>query len=367
MQPAAVPEILKLSRRKINAIIHDAEKSARAVNLVYVSDEQPGIKRIKKGKGFTYLLDNKKVTDEAQLQRIKKLVIPPAWQEVWICTFENGHLQATGIDARRRKQYKYHSLWNMLRNHTKFHRMVDFGKTLPAMRLQLEKDLALPGLPPEKILAAIVSLMERTSIRVGNSEYEKLYGSFGLTTLKDKHVTFDGANVRFQFRGKKGIQHNISIKSRRLAKIVKQCRDIPGKELFQYIDESGKRHEVDSGMVNDYIKKISGKDFTAKDFRTWAGTVHALMAFKCIGCGETQTEIKKKIVEALDMVSAHLGNTRTVCKKYYVHPLLISLFETKNIEKYFRELEAIEVDDNKAELTAEEKVVIKILENESLA
>lgn len=354
-------EITKIPKRKIKSIIKDSLKAAEAINLIYVNDTHPGITRLKKGKEFEYVSQDDKINDEEELKRIKSLVIPPAWENVWICALANGHLQVTGLDAKNRKQYKYHPLWNALRNHTKYYRLLEFGKALPQIRLQLEKDLSLPGLPVEKVLAAVVSLMERTNIRVGNNLYEKLYGSFGLTTLKDKHVKINGTQMRFAFKGKKGIDHDINIKSRRLAAIVKQCRDIPGKELFQYYDETGNKHPIDSGIVNNYIKNISGGDFTAKDFRTWAGTVNALMAFKELGNADTQTAAKKKIVEALDMVAKQLGNTRTVCKKYYVHPLIISLYESKTLDKYFAELETIEIDDNKSGLTAEEKVVMKIL------
>jgi DNA topoisomerase-1 len=231
------------------------------------------------------------------------------------------------------------------------------------MRLHIEKDISLPGLPLDKVLATVVSLMERTNIRVGNYFYEKLYGSFGLTTFKDKHVQINGTEMRFSFKGKKGVSHDISIKSKKLANIVKSCRDIPGKELFQYYTQDGDRKVIDSGLVNEYIKRISGSDFSAKDFRTWAGTVQALLAFLELGFGESQNESKKKIVAALDMVSKHLGNTRTVCKKYYVHPIIISLYEDRSLEKYTNELNAIEVDDNKTGLTGEEKVLMKILES----
>jgi DNA topoisomerase I len=357
-------DVLQLPRKKIKSIIANPVKTAEAVDLVYVSDTEPGITRKKKGDGFVFMYGEKPVKDEDTLARIKKLVIPPAWENVWVCTRENGHLQATGIDVLKRKQYRYHSLWNLLRNQTKFYRMYEFGKVLPNIRLHLEKDLALPGLPQRKVLAAIVSLMERTNIRVGNNMYEKLYGSFGLTTLKDKHVDIKGANLNFSFKGKKGVYHNIDIKSKRLAKIVKDCQDIPGKELFQYISEDGSRHCVDSGMVNNYIHEISGGDFTAKDFRTWAGTVHALMAIKELDFTEEVTAIqsKKNVVEVLDKVAKHLGNTRTVCKKYYVHPLIIELYENRSISKYFKQLEKMEINDNKASLTPEEQVIMKILE-----
>lgn len=355
-------EIIRLPRKKVESILHDPAKSAQAIHLVYVTDNQPGIIRVKTGKTFSYIQNKKPVKDKAALQRIKKLVIPPAWENVWICMLENGHLQATGIDVKKRKQYKYHPLWNTLRNHTKFYRLHEFGKVLPSIRLQLEKDLSLPGLPYEKVMAAVVSLLERTNIRVGNNAYEKLYGSYGLSTMKDKHVKIDGASIRFSFKGKKGIHHDVDIRNKRLARIVKACKDIPGQELFQYYNEKGERHSIDSGMINDYIKKLSGGDFTAKDFRTWAGTVQAILAFKELGFFDTVTEAKRKIVEALDKVSRQLGNTRTVCKKYYVHPIVISLYESNSLKKYLDELDKIEMDDNVAGLTAEERIVMKILE-----
>ncbi len=357
-----IEKILRLPKKTIRAIVHDAEKAAKVISLVYVTDNSDGIGRKKRGKSFTYLLHKQPVKDKDMLQRIKSLAIPPAWNKVWICALDNGHLQATGFDALQRKQYRYHPLWNALRNQTKFYRLHDFGKALPCMRLQLEKDLSQPGLPPAKVLAAAVSLMERTNIRVGNNLYEKLYGSFGISTLKDKHVNINGEKLRFSFRGKKGIHHDISIRSKRLAAIVKKCQDIPGKELFQYYDDEGNHKCIDSGMINNYIKDISGGDFTAKDFRTWAGTVQALLAFKELGFFDTETDTRKKIVEALDMVAKQLGNTRNVCKKYYVHPLVISLYESRNLQQYLSDLEKIEVDDNKAGLTPEEQVLMRILE-----
>jgi DNA topoisomerase-1 len=230
------------------------------------------------------------------------------------------------------------------------------------MRLKIEKDLSLPGLPLNKVLATVVSIMERTNIRVGNSSYEKIYGSYGITTMKDKHVKVAGNSIQFSFKGKKGVYHDISIKSKRLAAIVKKCQDIPGKELFQYY-EDGQRKDVDSGIVNEYIKNISGGDFTAKDLRTWSGTVQALLAFKELGFSETQTETKRNIVSALDIVSNLLGNTRTVCKKYYVHPMVISLYETKTLEKYLAQLDKLEEDDDKSGLTKEERLLMNILKS----
>ncbi len=357
---------INLSQVKISTLLKDVVKTAEAVNLVYVKDAEPGIKRIKKGKSFHYILKDKKLSDKQELERIKKLVIPPAWKDVWICVRENGHLQATGLDVKERKQYRYHPLWNSFRNQTKFYRLYEFGSNLPRMRMQLEKDLSLPGLPLEKVLALVVSLMEETHIRIGNDQYEKLYGSYGLTTLKDKHVKFSGNTVNFTFKGKKGIHHSISLKNKRLALLVKKCRDIPGKELFQFYDDKNEHHSIDSGMVNEYIKKISGKDFSAKDFRTWSGSIHALLAFKKLGCCETQDQTKRNVIEALDIVSKQLGNTRTVCKKYYVHPVIVSLYETRDIEKYFKELEANREVAGRSKLQSHEKALMKILEKESL-
>lgn len=360
--------IASLTPSKIVKIMKDPVKSAKAVQLIYTSDQEfEGISRKKSGKKFVYFLGDEKIKDKAEIERINHLAIPPAWENVWICSLQNGHLQATGLDAKQRKQYRYHPLWNALRNHTKFFRMLRFGEALPQIRLQLEKDLSRKDLDKTKVLAVVVSLMERTNIRIGNSVYEKLYGSFGLTTLKDKHVDIKGKKVHFSFKGKKGIYHDIDLSNKKLAKAVKNCKDIPGKELFQYYDEEGKRHAIDSGMVNDYVKEISGEDFTAKDFRTWSGTVNALIAFKEIGAAESDKEYKSKVKEALDIVASHLGNTGNVCKKYYVHPLVINLYENNSIKKYLDELDAIEVDDGKAGLTKEEIVVMKILENEKIS
>lgn len=367
MENSDLEIISHLKPSKIVKIMKDPVASAKAVHLIYTSDaETAGITRKKTGKKYSYYRNGEKIKDKEEIIRINKLVIPPAWENVWICALDNGHLQATGFDVKKRKQYRYHPLWSALRNHTKFYRMLQFGYALPDIRLQVEKDLALRNFEKRKILALIVSLMQRTNIRIGNNAYEKLYGSFGLTTLKEKHVKVQGQKISFHFKGKKGVMHDIDLKSKRLSKLIQKCKDIPGKELFQYIDDEGNRHTVDSGMVNDYIKEISGEDFTAKDFRTWSGTVSALIAFKEIGYAETHTEYKKKVKEALEIVASHLGNTSTVCRKYYVHPLVINLYENNTIKKYLDELEQIEENDGKAGLTHEEKLVLKILENEKM-
>lgn len=350
-----------ITSKQLRAIANNPEKCVKAANLIYVSDTQPGIKRVKKGKGFLYIYEGEKLTDSEELERIKKIVIPPAWKNVWICSINNGHIQATGYDALKRKQYRYHSLWNEIRNHTKFSRLLSFGEKLPQLRLQLEQDLAIKNLCEEKVLAAVISLMERTYIRIGSAEYEKLYGSYGLTTLKDQHVKINGDSLTFTFKGKKGIMHNISLRNKKLARIVKQCRDIPGKELFQYYDDEGARHSIDSGSVNRYIHRITGDDFTAKDFRTWAGTLNALHAFQQVGDANTESERKRKLVEVLEYVSKKLGNTRTVCKKYYVHPMIIDLYENNSLRKYLDELNTIEKNDNLAGWTSDERILLKIL------
>ena len=353
---------LALSHKELLQTDRDHEKAASAAHLVYVSDRLPGIFRHKKGKGYSYVFGNTVIRDPRQLDRIRKLAIPPSWTQVWICADDKGHIQATGLDLRGRKQYRYHPLWNSLRNETKFHRLYEFGKVLPLLRSRIEEDLRSRGLTQEKVLATVISLMERTFIRVGNYEYEKANGSYGLTTLKNKHVSIAGDKLVFSFTGKKGIHHDISLRNKRLARIVSQCHDIPGKELFQYYTEDGGRHPVDSGMVNTYIREATRQDFSAKDFRTWAGSLHALQAFRGIGEALTAVEMKKNINAVLDSVSCKLGNTRTVCRKYYVHPGLIQLYEENKLVKYLHELDTLEeAPEEHAGLTAEEKVLMKIL------
>jgi DNA topoisomerase-1 len=354
-------KVIELSHKEFLKIDRDYNKAAKVADLVYVNDKEPGINRLKKGKGFVYIYDEKPLKQKEEIERIRKLAIPPAWTNVWICRNSHGHIQATGFDIRGRKQYRYHSMWNVLRNETKFHRLYEFGKALPSIRLKLEEDLAKKELTEDKVLATVVSLMERTSIRIGNEEYEKTNGSYGLTTLKDNHVKIEGDNIVFSFKGKKGIEHKIPLKNKRLARMVKQCRDIPGKELFQYYDAEGNRKSIDSGMVNRYIKDAAGGDFTAKDFRTWSGTLNIIRAFRSIGEAETDSDCKKNVISALDEVSKQLGNTRTVCKKYYVHPGVIKLYEDKSLLKYLDELDKIEHPDDLAGLASEERVLMKIL------
>jgi len=351
---------LRMTKAKKLKLAKDPVATAKAIQLVYVTSKDEGIERAGVGKGFKYLFRNKIIKDKSTLKRIRSLVIPPAWKNVWICRIAEGHLQATGLDVKKRKQYRYHPLWNELRNKTKFYRLPELGKLLPTIRKQLDTDLALPGLPKEKVLAAVVSLMEKTGIRIGNEFYEKLYGSFGLTTFKDKHAEIKGSQLKFCFRGKKGVEHTVSLKSRKLAKIVQNCRDIPGKELFQYIDEEGNRKSIDSGMVNEYIRKLAGEDFTAKDLRTWCGTLAALTAITENGT-ETGADQKKKVVAVLDKVSEQLGNTRTVCRKYYVHPSLLELYEDGKLDKWLSQKDSTPKNENG--LSSVEKRLIDILES----
>jgi DNA topoisomerase-1 len=339
------------------------KRTAEVASLHYVTDSMEGIRREKKGNGFTFTFKETTVKDEATLARIKKLAIPPAWTNVWICNKANGHIQATGHDVRGRKQYKYHHDWSIIRNQTKFLHLYEFGKALPQLRKRIEVDIAKPELTKEKVLATVVRLMERTFIRIGNSGYEKLYGSYGLTTLKDGHVNINGSMLKFSFKGKKGIYHTISLKNKKLAKIVKACRDIPGKELFQYINDEGVRCSIDSGMVNDYIQETAGGNFSAKDFRTWAGTLSILRCFKSLGEASTQADIKKNVITAIDEVSVKLGNTRAICRKYYVHPQIISLYEENKLLKYLDPLDDTESGEDAVEHTPEEKVLMRILKS----
>jgi DNA topoisomerase I len=352
---------IELSHQAFLSLDKNYERAAAAVDLLYVKDSTAGITRQLKGNKFKYYDDKKAVNDPQVLERIKKLAIPPAWTSVWICAHDSGHIQATGVDARNRKQYRYHTLWSKVRSETKFHRLYEFGKALPRMRDQLEKDISIADLCERKVLAAVILLMERTYIRIGNYGYEKMNGSYGLTTLKDKHVVIQKGEMNFAFKGKKGVYHNISLMNKKLARIVKACRDIPGKELFQYYTADGSRRSIDSGSVNEYIKQASGKDFSAKDFRLWAGSLNILRSFKSLGQAMTQTVCKQNILLALDEVSAKLGNTRTVCRKYYVHPGLIRLYEENNLEKYLKALDAVEKTSSTSGHTHEEKVLMKIL------
>lgn len=299
-------------------------ESAAEAGLRYVSDERPGIRRRRSGKGFRYLRpDGTSVQDETTLRRIKSLVIPPAWTDVWITTDPRGHIQATGRDAKGRKQYRYHPRWRTVRDETKYERMVAFGAALPTIRARVDADLARPGLPREKVLATVVRLLEATLIRVGNGEYARENRSYGLTTLRNRHVDVNGAELRFEFRGKSGKQHRVSVRDRRLAGVMRRLQELPGQEVFQYVDEDGARHTVDSDDVNAYLREIAGLDFSAKDFRTWAGTVLCAVSLRQLEACTSESEAKRNVAQVITSVSRQLGNTPAVCRSCYVHPAVI--------------------------------------------
>ena len=302
-------------------------ESARAAGLRYVTDAMPGIRRRRRGRGFAYLgPDDRPVTDPAELDRIRKLAIPPRWTDVWICPAATGHLQVTARDAKGRKQYRYHARYRDVRDETKFGRMLAFSEILHVIRERVERDIALPELSRDKVLATVVWLLERTLIRVGSDEYARTNGSFGLTTLRRRHVAVSGAKLRFEFRGKSGIAHSVAVTDRRISRVVQRCQELPGQELFQYLGDDGRRQTVDADDINEYLRRITGRDVTAKDFRTWAGTMLAATALREIGPGESEKQAKANIVRAIDQVAKRLGNTRAVCRKYYVHPAVIDAY-----------------------------------------
>ncbi|MEP6715515.1 MAG: DNA topoisomerase IB [Terriglobia bacterium] len=335
-------------------------KSAVLAGLRYVRCSSPGVQRRKAGAGFTYVdTDGRRIGDKKFLRRVRSLVIPPAWREVWICPCDDGHLQATGLDARGRRQYRYHPHYRLVRNQTKFHRMLDFAKALPGIRRRVERDLRLEGLPREKVIATIVGLLEATFIRVGNEEYARENSSFGLTTLRDRHVKIEEGALRFQFRGKSGQMHDVALQDKRLARIVRECRDLPGYELFQYRDQLGELHSVDSSDVNGYLRQISGDSFSAKDFRTWAGTIQTALTLSEMGPSASATEAKKNVVEAIRRTAKRLGNRPATCRNYYVHPAIVDAY----LEGSLR----MEPGAQRTGLHPEEEAVIAIIRRRSAA
>jgi DNA topoisomerase-1 len=315
------------ARRPPPAIVTDPVESARLAGLRYVSETGPGIRRRRVGRGFVYLDGGRRVRDAETLARIRSLVIPPAWRDVWICPTPNGHIQAVGRDARGRKQYRYHPRWREVRDDTKYARMLAFARALPRIRERVDADLGRRGLPREKVLATIVRLLEITRVRVGNEEYARANKSFGLTTLRDRHVEVAGPEVRFQFRGKGGKEHAVGVRDPRVARIIRCLQDLPGQELFQYLDEDGTRRSVDSGDVNAYLREISGDDFTAKDFRTWAGTVLCALALAEVGVSASERQAKRNITRAIEQVATQLGNTPAISRKCYVHPAVLEAYQ----------------------------------------
>ncbi|HVW86257.1 MAG TPA: hypothetical protein VHB50_16330 [Bryobacteraceae bacterium] len=346
----------------------DPKQSAAIVGLHYVSCNSPGFQRKRAGKGFVYIdCDGAVIRDHEVLRRIHSLVLPPAWDAVWICPLAHGHLQATGIDARGRRQYRYHPHYRKIRNHTKFHRMLDFADALPGIRTRVDRDLGLRGLPREKVIATVVRLLETTFIRVGNEEYARENSSFGLTTLRDRHVRIEGSTIRFRFRGKSAQMHDIALEDKRLARIVRECRDLPGYELFQYLDEYEELHSVDSADVNGYLHEVSGTDFSAKDFRTWAGTVQTALFLGEIGPSASETEAKRNIVAAIKQTAERLGNRPATCRNYYVHPAILEAYLDGSLLKLIPGAGEINSADTPSRLYPEENCVVKIIREKSPA
>jgi DNA topoisomerase-1 len=340
----------------------DPVTSAAEAGLRYVTDAAPGIRRLRSGKGFRYIdPDGEPVRDTETLERIRGLAVPPAWTDVWICASPRGHLQATGRDARGRKQYRYHRRWRTQRDEVKYGRMLAFGKALPVIRTRVEEDLSRPGLPRERVLAAVVRLLEKTRIRVGNEEYARENRSFGLTTLRDRHADIGSTRIRFRFRAKAGKVREVEVSDARLARIVRRCQDLPGQELFQYVDEAGETRSIGSQDVNDYLREITGQDFTAKDFRTWAGTVLAAWALKEFESVDSQAQAKRNVVRAVERVAEELGNTPAVSRSSYVHPSVINAYLDGNVVREARRTADEALSEAIDELKPEEAAVMALL------
>ncbi|MGQ0502193.1 MAG: DNA topoisomerase IB [Panacagrimonas sp.] len=339
----------------------DAEETARAAGLRYVSDTRAGIRRLGKPGAFHYEgADGKAITDEATLDRIRKLAIPPAYTDVWICSSARGHLQATGRDARGRKQYRYHAHWRSARNGTKFGRMIEFGEALPRLRRRVRRDLAVRGLPRDKVLALMVALLDLTLVRIGNSSYARNNRSFGLTTLCNRHAKFAAGRLRLSFRGKGGTDHQLVVDDRSLARVVRRCHALPGQPLFQYLDDAGERHGIDSGMVNDYLREATGHDFTAKDFRTWGASLKAIALMACTPLPEPPSEraLNGCIVAAIREVACELRNTPAVCRKSYINPVIFEAWRERRLHKVI-------CQDLKAHPRKVEKLAMQLLQREA--
>jgi DNA topoisomerase-1 len=346
-------------------LIPDPKESATAAGLRYVSDESPGIIRKRKGDGFAYFdIEGKPVKGPDDLRRIRSLAIPPAWEDVWICCRPNGHLQATGTDAKGRKQYRYHPDWRAIRDEAKYEKVMSFARALRKIRKRVADDLRLPGLCRAKVLATVVKLLEISLIRIGNDEYAQANGSFGLTTMRNRHVEVQGSTVIFQFRGKSGKKHRIAVSDRRLANIVRKCQDLPGQRLFEYAESDGKISEVCSEDVNEYIQAISGQPFTAKDFRTWAGTVLAAIALGQMEEVDSQAAAKKNVITAVEAVARMLGNTAAICRKCYIHPAIITRYLDGKLARTLRVRADSEISDHLHELKPEEAAVLGLLRGE---
>ena len=338
------------------------ELSARAAGLRYSTDAEPGIRRRRRGRGFQYLTSKgDTITDAGQLDRIRALAVPPAWTDVWICRSDRGHLQATGRDARGRKQYRYHARWREVRDETKYHRMLAFGAALPKIRRRVDRDVSRHALSRTKVVAAVVRLLDTTTIRVGNDEYARENRSFGLTTMRDRHVNVTGSHMEFRFRGKGGKMHDIELTDARVARVVKRCRDLPGQHLFQYMGDDGEPAGVSSDDVNDYLGEITGDDFTAKDFRTWTGTVLAAWALEDLGGYGSKTQAKRQIVAAVESVAQELGNTPAVCRRCYVHPDVLNAHLDGTLRSVLEQQAGRRLSKRLAGLTRHEAAVLALL------
>jgi DNA topoisomerase-1 len=357
---------LRQEKKKIAdlEVITNPEEAAEEAGLRYVSDDQPGYTRRHRGKNFVYFdTEGKEIKDEKRILRLNRLAIPPAYKDVWICPSPNGHLQATGRDDRGRKQYRYHERWRAVRDENKYEKMVIFGRALPKIRRRIRRDLKKRGLPREKVLATLVQLLEKSFIRIGNEEYAKENRSFGLTTMRGRHVTVRDAQVRFRFRGKSGIEHDVDVEDRRVARIIKKLQDLPGQEVFQYLDEKGERHHVTSDGVNQYLHEITGEEFTAKDFRTWAGTVMAAMALQAQDVFENKSQAKKNVKDAIAAVAHVLGNTPAVCRKCYVHPAVLETYLDGSLIEGLKKQTEKTLEKSLHHLRSEEAAILTFLQD----
>ncbi len=353
---------MTISPEEINTLMSDPYEAIDFANLSYVSEEKLSIRRKKVGRGFSYIYKGERLRDEKTIKRIKSLVIPPAWQEVRITHLKKGHLQVVGRDESNRKQYIYHPTWSKLRNETKFFKMAAFGENLPKIRKQVDEDLDLPEMSRRKVLALILRLMEETHIRIGNQYYAKNNKTYGLSTFRSRHLKTYKNSIKFEFVGKKGIEHSVTLKNKKLIKLVNQCEEIPGWELFKFYDENGEKHAIDSGMINEYIHEISGNLFSAKDFRTWSATKIFFETLQELGYIAEEKQNKKNLLQAFDTSAEGLGNTRAVCRSYYVHPKVVNSYENGEIEPYFNEIKSEEKQDY-ISLSETEKVILKMIKD----
>lgn len=354
-----IKEDIVICEDELQQLLKRPESAISKYNLIYTYEVDLIIIRKKHGKGFSYFLDGNRIKSKNELDRLKKLVIPPMWKDVKISPNENSHLQAVGIDAKGRKQYLYHEKWNILRNSTKFYKMYSFGKKLPIIRKQLELDLNKKGWPKDKVVALIIRLMEETHIRIGNSQYEKQNKSYGLTTLRKRHINVYKDRLSIEYIGKKGIAHKVSLRNKKLIRLVNRCEELPGWTLFKYIDEDGEKKTIKSSHVNEYLQHMCGTDFTAKDFRTWSASVSFFNALMALGKASSEKDIKSNIISAFDIAANTLGNTRSVCKKYYVHPFIIQHYENGNLYKTFDKIKKNTKVD--AYLSCSEKEILKLI------